>query len=398
MKKCITHRNGTQLTDIAERTEEYMEDKLKKLMSAGNRENRAKWAQEWQKKGKKVIGVLDSLVPEEVIYAAGMLPWRIQGSTQADVSHAMVYRLPQGNTFLNHVMESLLDGELDFLDGMVCSNRDEDFVRFRDYWEHLSKTNLIYLVEVPSIESDLAKRRFISKIKEFIGVIEKFGKVKISDSSLRDAIAVYDKSYTLMRKLYELRKKEVPPLSGGEALAIANAAMVMPRDEFNKELEALLPYLETRKANVKHTQPRVLLSSDLLDNPAYIDLVEEAGCLVAMDDLDNGSRYFWEKVDGAGKDPVEALAVRYLKNMSPRMFDWHAQADQLVRLTKEFNIDAVLELPDAYDYVRGYRRPFVESWLKEAGVASMSFERNYHLSNVGQLTTRIGAFLEILGK
>ncbi|MGD9118266.1 MAG: 2-hydroxyacyl-CoA dehydratase family protein [Dehalococcoidia bacterium] len=375
-----------------------MEDKLKKLMSAGNKENRAKWAQEWQKKGKKVIGVLDSLVPEEVIYAAGMLPWRIQGSTQADVSHAMVYRLPQGNTFLNHVMESLLDGKLDFLDGMVCSNRDEDFVRFRDYWEHLSKTDLVYLVEVPSIESDLAKRRFISKIREFIGVIEDFGKVKIDDKKLSDAIAVYDKSYTLMRKLYELRKKEVPPLSGGEALAIANAAMVMPRDEFNKELEALLPYLETRKANVKHTQPRVLLSSDLLDDPAYIDMVEEAGCLVAMDDLDNGSRYFWEKVDGAGKDPVEALALRYLKNMSPRMFDWHAQADQLVRLTKEFNIDAVLELPDAYDYVRGYRRPFVEGWLKEAGVASMSFERNYNLSNVGQLTTRIGAFLEILGK
>ncbi|MGD9393402.1 MAG: 2-hydroxyacyl-CoA dehydratase family protein [Dehalococcoidia bacterium] len=375
-----------------------MEDKLKKLMSAGNKENRAKWAQEWQKKGKKVIGVLDSLVPEEVIYAAGMLPWRIQGSTQADVSHAMVYRLPQGNTFLNHVMESLLDGKLDFLDGMVCSNRDEDFVRFRDYWEHLSKTDLVYLVEVPSIESDLAKRLFISKIREFIGVIEDFGKVKIDDKKLSDAIAVYDKSYTLMRKLYELRKKEVPPLSGGEALAIANAAMVMPRDEFNKELEALLPYLETRKANVKHTQPRVLLSSDLLDDPAYIDMVEEAGCLVAMDDLDNGSRYFWEKVDGAGKDPVEALALRYLKNMSPRMFDWHAQADQLVRLTKEFNIDAVLELPDAYDYVRGYRRPFVEGWLKEAGVASMSFERNYNLSNVGQLTTRIGAFLEILGK
>jgi benzoyl-CoA reductase subunit C len=375
-----------------------MEDKLKRLMSAGNKENRTKWAHEWQGQGKKVIGVLDSLVPEEVIYAAGMLPWRIQGTWQADVSRAMIYRLPQGITFLNHVMQSLLEGELDFLDGMVCSNRDEDFVRFRDYWEHLSKTRLIYLVEVPAIDSELTRRRFISKIREFIGVIEKFGKVKISDSSLRDAIAVYDKGYTLLRKLYELRKKEVPPISGGEALAIVNAAMVMPRDEFNKELEALLPYLETRKANVKHTRPRLLLSSDLLDNPAYIDLVEKAGCLVAMDDLDNGSRYFWEKVDGGSKDPAVALAVRYLKNRSPRMFDWHGQAEQLVQLTKEFDIDGVLELPDTYDYVRGYRRPFLEGWLKEAGISSMSFERDYHLSNVGQLSTRIGAFLEILGK
>jgi len=375
-----------------------MEDKLKSLVSAGNKENRAKRAHEWKEQGKKVVGVLDSLVPEEVIYAAGMLPWRIQGTWQADVSRAMMYRLPQGQDFLNHVLESLLEGELDFLDGMVCSNRDEDFLRFLDYWEYLSKTRLTYLVEVPVIDSELTRRRFTTKIRDFIGVIEELGKVKIDDSSLRDAIAVYDKGYTLLRKMYELRKKEVPPLSGGEALAITTAAMVMPRDEFNKELEGLLPYLEKRKANVSRTRPRLLLSSDLLDNPAYIDLVEEAGCLVAMDDLDTGSRYFWEKVDGSSKDPAHALAVRYLKNRSPRMFDWRGQTEQLVQWAREFNIDGVLELPDMYDYTRAFRKPYLERWLKEAGVPSMSFERDYYLTNVGQLRTRVEAFLEILGK
>jgi len=87
-----------------------MEDKFKQLVSAGNPKNRTKRAQEWQKQGKKVIGVLDSLVPEEVIYAAGMLPWRIQGTWQEDVSRAMTYRHPQGNAFLNHVLESFLAG------------------------------------------------------------------------------------------------------------------------------------------------------------------------------------------------------------------------------------------------------------------------------------------------
>jgi benzoyl-CoA reductase/2-hydroxyglutaryl-CoA dehydratase subunit BcrC/BadD/HgdB len=210
------------------------------------------------------------------------------------------------------------------------------------------------------------------------------------------AIAVYDKSYTLLRKLYELRKKEVPPISGSEALAITSAAMVMPRDEFNKKLEELMPYLETRKANVKNTHPRLLLSSDQLDNPAYVELVEQAGCLVVMDDMDNGSHYFWEKVDGSG-DPAQALAVRYLKNQAPRMFDWRGQTAQLVKWVKEFKIDGVLELLDLYDYPREFRRPFLERWLKEAGVPSMSFERDYHLAGVGQLKTRIGAFLEIVG-
>lgn len=373
-----------------------MEDKFKQLVSAGNPKNRTKRAQEWQKQGKKVIGVLDSLVPEEVIYAAGMLPWRIQGTWQEDVSRAMTYRHPQGNAFLNHVLESFLAGELDFLDGMVCSNRDEDSRRFRDYWEWLGKKRLTYIIEVPIMDTEKTRQRFTAKIRDFIGAIEELGKVKIDNNTLRHTIAVYDKGYTLLRKLYELRKREVPPLSGSEALAITSAAMVMPRDEFNKELEELLPYLVQRKADVSHTRPRVLLSSDMLDNPAYIELVEQAGCLVAMDDLDNGSRYFWKTTGGNSQDPAYDLARRYLQNGSPRMFDWRGQIEQLVTWVKEFNIDGVLELADMFDYPRGFRRPYLEQWLKEEGIPAMSFDRDYCLANVSQLKTRIGAFLEIV--
>jgi benzoyl-CoA reductase/2-hydroxyglutaryl-CoA dehydratase subunit BcrC/BadD/HgdB len=375
-----------------------MEDKLRRLMSAGSGENRIRWARDWHKRGKKVIGVLDSLVPEEVICAAGMLPWRIHGAWQDDISKAMAYRYAEGNTFLNHVLQSVLDGEFDFLDGVVCSNRDEDFVRFRDYWEYLrGKISFLYLVEVPVIDSELTRQRFTTKIQEFVSEIEQLVSTKINDASLHKAIAVYDKSRTLLKKVYELRKRGLPPLSGGEALAVTAAAMVMPREQFNKELEELLPYLEKRKANVKHTRPRLLLSSDLMDGSAYIDFVEEVGCLVAMDDLDTGSRYFWEVIsDGSVGDPLYALARRYLKNHSPRMFDWRWQVDQIVQWVEEYRIDGVLELPDFYDYTRAFRKPFVERWLKEAGIPVMSFERTYYPTNMARLSTRVGAFLEML--
>ncbi|MEJ2740874.1 MAG: 2-hydroxyacyl-CoA dehydratase family protein [Dehalococcoidia bacterium] len=176
-----------------------MEEKFKNLIDAGNRENRIKYAQDWQSQGKKVIGVLDSLVPEEIIYAAGMLPWRIQGIWQEDISRAMVYRLPQSCDFLSHVLESLLEGELDFLDGMVCSNRDEDFLRFYDYWEELSKTRFVHVLDVPIINSELSRQRFTSVIENFIGALESFSNVKIDDSSLRDAIVKYNKGRTLLK-------------------------------------------------------------------------------------------------------------------------------------------------------------------------------------------------------
>jgi benzoyl-CoA reductase/2-hydroxyglutaryl-CoA dehydratase subunit BcrC/BadD/HgdB len=371
-----------------------MEEKLKSLIEAGNWNNRVNFAREWKAKGGKVIGIMDSLVPEEVIYAAGMLPWRIQGTWQGDVSRAMVYRLPQSCDFLSHVLESVLEGELDFLDGMVCSNRDEDFLRFCDYWDELSNIRFMHVLDVPIINTELSRKRFTTVMENFINTVGEFGNVKIDDSSLRYAIVTYNKGRTLLKKMYELRKKQVPPVTGGEALAITLSAMVMPRDEFNSKLESLLPYLNERKANIANSRPRLLLSSDLMDNPAYIDLVEKTGCLVAMDDMDTGSRYFWETVDI--EKPVDGLVKRYLNNRSPRMLDWQEQVEQLLRWTEEYHIDGILDLPDVYDYPRGFRKPFFEKHLKEKEIPLMSFMRDYPLAQTGQLSTRIGAFIEML--
>ena len=259
----------------------------------------------------------------------------------------------------------------------------------------MSKTGFVYILDIPIKATEASRRRFAGEIRKFAGTVEEFGKVKIDNNTLRDAIATYDMGRALLREMYELRKREIPPLTGGEVLGITTAAMVMPRDEFNRELEDLLPYLARREAKVSYTRPRILLSGDLLDNPAYLNLVEETGCLVAMDDLDTGSRYFWETV-GGGEDPAYALARRYLKNRSARMLDWDAQAEQLVQWAGEFRVDGVLDLSEKFDYTREFRRPFMERRLKEAGISEMSFERDYHLANVGQLKTRIGAFLEML--
>ena len=373
-----------------------MEDKLRNLLTAGRGENRTKWVREWQGRGKKVIGVIDSLVPEEVIYAARMLPWKIQGSQQGSVSLAMMYFVPQTCNFLKYTLEAFLQGELDFLDGIVCSNRDQSFVRFWDICESLHKKRFMYLLDVPVIDTRSSRRRFAEQLRKYIGAIEDFGRVKIDNSSIRNAMAIYEKSSVLLRKVNELRKRKIPPLSGGEFLALTTAAGVMPRDEFNKELESLLPYLETRKANVSRTRPRLLLSSDMLDDPAYIDLIEEAGCLVAMDEMDTGSRYYWEIADSTSKDPIYGLAKRYLSNQTPRMLNWQKQTEQVIKWVKEFNIDGVLHLPDTYDYSRGFRWPMFKNWLDQAGIPAISFDRDYRLTNVGQLKTRIGAFLEML--
>jgi benzoyl-CoA reductase/2-hydroxyglutaryl-CoA dehydratase subunit BcrC/BadD/HgdB len=374
-----------------------MEERLKVLVESTKEENRTKYAFEWRKQGKKVIGLLCSYIPEEVIYAAGMLPWHVTAVGQTNISRALTYRSAISSLYCNAVLESLLRGELDFLDGVIATNREQDLVRLWDVWVHLEKTPFAHILDIPRRESSLSYGQMAKEITRLIGLLEKFGGSKITETSLSHAIGVYNKTRDLLGRLYELRKREVPPLSGAEAMAIVAASTIMPKDEFNHELETLFPYIEERKTSLKHVRPRLLVSSDTLHDPSFIDLAEQTGCLVAMDDLDPGSRYFWQTVDADHSDPVEALAERYLQRPAhPRMHSWDKQAQTVIDWVKEFSIDGVLEMPEKYSIPREFRVPFFRNRLKEAGIPNMSIPRFYNLTEVGQLRLRIEAFRETL--
>lgn len=373
-----------------------MEDRLKALIEGNNEANRTKWAMEWKKQGKKVIGVMSSYVPEEAIWAAGMMPWRITGVWREDVSLARTYRSENSCLYCTSVLESVLGDELDFLDGIVMVDYDQDMLRLWDVMKSAGKHDLCHAMHIPYVDSGLNYQMLEGEIGRLIDKLKSNGGQEVTDASLLAAIETYNETRKLLGRLYDLRKREVPPVTGAEVMGITLSAQIMPKDRFNEELTALLPYLEKRKAEIRNLHPRILLTSEMLDNPAYLALVEEFG-LIAMDDMDTGSQYFMQAVDASLDSPRYSLAKRYLsRHGAPRMSDWDTQAAQLIRWVKDFNIDAVLTLSQQWCYPMRFRQPYIADKLNKAGIPNKSFERPYHLGNTGQLRTRIEAFTEML--
>lgn len=374
-----------------------MEDKLKQLITAGDGDKRTEWALDQQRHGKKVIGVLCSYVPEEVIYAAGMLSWQVNGTLRTGTPLADAYFPVQVCAYITHIMESLLQGELDFLDGVVSTDWDDDRRHMLDLWIHLKKGPFVDLIRFPAKTSKASYEWVTGEIRRLADALSQQAGIAITDDALWNAIEVYNTTRSLFARVYELRKREVPPLSGEEVHGIAAAATVMPREVFNQELESLLPYLEERKTSVKNVRPRVLVSSDVLHDSGYLRIIEETGALVAMDDLDRGSRYFWQKVDTSIEDPALALAKRYLDRPAcPRMTSWEGQAQQVIEWVKEYQIQGVVELCLMYSRPREMRIPFFKKALKEANIPLLNLRIDYPLNFVGQFQTRVGAFMEML--
>ncbi len=378
-------------------TSEPFEARLSRLVGMSLAENRNLWALSAKREGMRVVGMLDSYVPEEILLAARIVPYRVLGSESAETPLAEVWRLPDMCRFTNHALESILSGELRFLDGIVFTDWDDDERRLYDVCAHVKAVPFNYILHVSRTDAPRAYSYFAMLLRRLIDAVKQQWSINISDESLWDAIELCDRARVLQRQLYEWRRRTVPPVSGAEALGIVMAGFYMSKEEYVSELEGLMDYLSKREAPLADCATRLLVASDHLDFLSYLQIIENEGCVVAMDDLDTGSRHFWNTVGTTDQDPVYALAKRYLtRPPDPRMGFWDRQVDQVIEWANDYDIDGILHLP----YLGGFERlccnPYFTRRLEEAGVPMRTFVREYHVANVGQLRTHVGAFLESL--
>ncbi len=374
-----------------------LEKRLSTLVQGNSPENRQKYALEAKEKGKKVIGLLCSYAPEEIFYAAGMHPWRVTGTWDSNLTKATVYRDLDSCRYCTHSLEALLRGDLKFLDGIVTSDWDDDRRRLFDTWRYISNPPFAMIYTAPKNRTEIVERYFAREISGMVSTLEKFGNVKITEEKLRQAIDLCNKSRQLLIGLYELRKRPLPPVTGAEVLGMVTTSMVMDKAEFNAELEALLPYLAEREINHKSDEPRILVSSDMLDNPRFLEIIEGEGCMVVMDDLDTGSRYFYELVDNYVKDPITAIARRYCwRPADPIAFNWEEQAAQIVQWVRAWRADGVIELFEEFSPARQWRAPIVVREMARNNIPFARISRGYDVGSIEQLRTRVAAFLEML--
>ncbi len=374
-----------------------LEMRLSSLVKGNSPERRKEHVLKAKSQGKKIIGSICPCMPEEVIYAAGMLPWRITGTWDSDVSRAAAYLDLDSCQYCLHSLEALLRGDLDFIDGMVGSDWDDDQRRLYDTWKRVSKPAFYETYSASLNKSSIVVRYRAHELAELASALERFSGHKITDDGLRQAIKVYNQTRRLLQQFYELRKRPVPLISGPEVLGITTASRVMDKAEFNAELQDLLPYLEGRQVAPRSGQPRILVSSDHLDNPRFLEIIEGEGCQVVMDDLDTGSRYFSKLVDEYADDLYLALAWRSADRPGDAaMFGWKEQARQTIQWAKDFRADGVIELFDEFSAARQWRSPIVTREMARENMPFIRISRGYEVTNIEQLRTRVGAFLEML--
>ncbi len=267
----------------------------------------------WREAGGKVLGHFQVYFPEEIAHAAGMLPLKMRGAPiEARQAEARF------GSYLCSILKTSLELALSrhvqldmFISLPICdAARNLAAVWGRNF---SYPCQILYLPQnANSSHSAQYLRGEYARLKR---AIEAVAGRTITDDDLRTSIRVFNENRRLLHRLYAIKRETPWLLSADEAYVLMAVGGMIPREEHNDLLRAVIPQIESRPAKPQD-RIRVVFEGGFCEQPP-LDLLRTIAqfCYVVDDDLLIGLRWILEDVPLDG-DPLFNLAEAYLEKSS----------------------------------------------------------------------------------
>ncbi len=341
--------------------------------------------------GRAAVGYLDSYLPEELILAHGVLPYRITVDGEDEVratERIQGYTCPAARNQLDQVLR----GDLDFLDGVLFTRYCDSLRGVYAVWDSERLSRYVDFVRYPTVTTTEAGVDYLASELQLVS--SRLGTAlgtRADERRLRDAIAVGNRKRALVAELARRRAERTLPLMGADYLAVLVAATTMAPEEFIDEMGRLL---EHPPAGEPGEAVPVILSGVTFDNVALARAIEETGFYLVGDDLATGSRW-WSVTVGDEDDAWKALARAYLTKPPCSVKEPSApRADHLLTQVRNAQAAGVIFYLTRYCDSEEAEWPYLRDRLAEMGVPAALVEGEHRRAGFEQLRTRLEAFRE----
>lgn len=363
---------------------------------------------EGRKNGKKVIGTYCTFVPEELVIAANAV--MVGLCAGADFATEAVDKYLPRNTC------SLIKSTFGFKLGGVCPYLEAcDMVVGENTCDGKKKAwevfqglvNNLYVMDLPQMKNDNAKLLLRSEYLKFKDALEKLTGNQITTESLKKAIDIVNEKRKAIYRLSALRAQDPTPISGLDSLLINQIFFYEDPVRFTAKINELCDELEERVAAkigvASAGTPRIMLSGCPMAVPNWKmpALIETSGAVIVAEESCVGERGTRNTVSKAGdsvEDLVDNLVDRYLQ------IDCAIYTPNAERLTHIKEMAAKYKVDGVILYTLQFCTPYsmesmgIENELEKQGVPTIRIETDYSQEDVGQLKTRVQAFIERIAK
>lgn len=358
-------------------------------------EKRHEYARDWKKRtGGQVLGYYEPYMPEEIVYAAGVLPVRLLSQHEPD---DLTDRQMYGNCACSRdLLNQFLHGRYDYIDGLVNAEGCQWMLNAFQTTLNVRPALFNHYVFVPDyVDGKTSRDVMRSEAQVFLKALEKWTGKAITDAALDHAIEVYNTNRRLMRQVYELRRVDNPVVLGSEAIEMVLASQVMDKAEMNQLLPEAIAGLAQREPR-QDTGVRLMLIGSPTSDADLEKLVESLGANVVIDEICTGSCYFWNEVIPQ-PDRLMAISLRYLGRPHCALKDnnWRRRPAHIYQLYEDYQAHGVIIAKQIYCHPHGTDNPLIWKILRERNIPFHYFERDTTLP-YEETRLRLEAFINML--
>ncbi len=269
-------------------------------------------------------------------------------------------------------------------------------------YEYMSEFKDVFIMELPNTQGEEALKLWKSEIIRLKNYLEKKFDVTITDDDVREAVKINNQVRRSLKGLYEVMKNDPTPINGQDLFKVLyGSTFKFDRKAIPAEVDALVEKIKKEYADGKmeEKKPRILISGCPIGGATekVIRAIEDNGGIVITYENCTGAKSIDKPVDENAEDIYDALAKRYLDIGCSVMTPNPNRLELLGRLIDEYKIDGVVEMTLQACHTYNVETLAIRRFVNEQkGIPYINVETDYSQADIGQLNTRIAAFIEML--
>lgn len=356
--------------------------------------------------GRKVIGTFCVFVPEEIVLALNAIAIGLCNGAELAFDKAEEY-LPRNTC-------SLIKSAFGFKLAKVCpyieatdlivgeNTCDGKKKAFESYGKIIDN---LYVMDLPQTKSEAGRNLLKAEFKRFADKMEELTGTKLTVENLKQGIDIVNKKREAMQRLAVLRAANPVPISGLDVLLANQVFFYDDPLRFTNAINALCDELEQRITDgvgvFPKDAPRILVTGCPMAVPNWKlpNVIEASGATIVGEEMCTGERGT-QNIASDEADSVEGLLEnivdRYFKIDCAVFTPNESRYDHIKEMVKKYKVDGVVHysLQFCQPY-QGEAIPF-EKGLEAEGIPVLALDTDYNQEDLGQLKTRVEAFVERL--
>jgi bcr-type benzoyl-CoA reductase subunit C len=349
-----------------------------------------------QETGKKAVGCFPYYTPDEIIYAAGMLPIGLWGG-QTEIKLADKYLQSFCCSIMRINVEQGIKGMYDFLSAVIIPIYCDTLKCICDNWTvAVPQTYLIPIVYPQHRHIKAGMDYLVTEYKRVQKEIETIAGRKITEGDLEDSIALYEDYRKTMQRFTAMVDDYSRTLNAKTRHLIIKAAYFMDKKNYTATVKELMAELK-KLPEEKYDGIKMVITGILAETDALLDAFVENHMVFVADDLAQESRQFRTRVRSTGT-ALEKLAYRIADHEGcSLLYDEEKKHGQLlIDLVRENHADGVVVCmmkfcnPEEFDY------PIYKKELEAAKIPMLYLEIEQKMDSAEQIRTRIQSFAEMI--